>query len=187
MDNQKLKSILESLLFVSGEPVKLAKLAKTCQVEKKEVEQALDEMEKSEKNGSGGLRIIRNGDSAQLGTSPENAGYVSQLISGEISSDLSKSALEALAIVAYRGPITRVRIEAIRGVNCSYVLRNLLVRGLVERKETADIRGYLYEISFEFLKSLGLQNIKDLPDWEALSKNEKIGEILEISQTEPAL
>jgi chromosome segregation and condensation protein ScpB len=66
-------------------------------------------------------------------------------------------------------------------VNCSYILRNLLIRGLIERRETADIRGYLYSLSFDFLKSLGIANAKELPDWESLSKNEKIEELLSIN------
>ncbi len=184
MERNKLKSILESLLFVSGEPVKLAKLVRICQVEKKEIKDALAEINNAENKSERGLKIIKNGDSVQLGTDPENADFVAQLVSGEMNADLSKSALETLSIIAYRGPITRVQVEAIRGVNCSYVLRSLLVRGLVQRKETTDIRGFLYEISFEFLKMLGIQNPEKLPDWEVLSKNEKIKEVLEMSQKE---
>jgi segregation and condensation protein B len=184
MEKEKLKSVLESLLFVSGEPVKLAKLAKICQVGKKEIEEALAEIDSVCQEQIRGLRIIKKDDSVQLGTAPENTDFVGQLVSGEMSADLSKSAQETLSIVAYRGPITRVQVEAIRGVNCSYVLRSLLVRGLVERKETSDIRGFLYEISFEFLKILGIQDVKNLPDWEALSKNEKIEEFLNINHEE---
>ena len=119
-----------------------------------------------------------------LTTNPANSEVVSRLVSGELQSDLSRSALEVLAIIAYRGPITRVQIDTIRGVNCSYVLRGLMVKGLVERKETADIRGYLYEISFDFLKSLGVSNVQELPDWENLSKNEKVEELLKDSEPE---
>ncbi|MFA5925445.1 MAG: SMC-Scp complex subunit ScpB [Parcubacteria group bacterium] len=184
MDSPKIKSIIESLLFVSGEPVKLAKLAKICQVEKKEVEKSLEEIDVFYKEQNSGFRVIKSGDSAQLGTSPENAEFVSQLVSGEINSELSKSALETLAIVAYRGPITRTQIEAIRGVNTSYILRSLLMRGIIERKEISETRGFLYEASFDFLKSVGIQAVKDLPDWDQLSKNEKIEEILAINQEE---
>lgn len=187
MEKDKLKSTLESLLFVSGEPIKLSKLAKICQVGKEKIEESLEEMNNCYSEQNKGLRIIRKDDSIQLGTAPENAELVSQLVSGEMSADLSKSALETLSIVAYRGPITRVQVEAIRGVNCSYVLRNLLVRGLVDRKEISDIRGFLYEISFEFLKIIGIQSAKDLPDWEIMSKNEKIEEFLSLTQEEGEL
>lgn len=164
--------------------MKLAKIAKICEVSKDEVAKEIETLNADYKNAESGFCIIRKDDSVQLATNPENSEVVSRLVSGELQSDLSRSALEVLAIVAYRGPITRVQIDTIRGVNCSYVLRGLMVKGLVERKETADIRGYLYEISFDFLKSLGVSNIQELPDWESLSKNEKIEELLNGSEQE---
>jgi segregation and condensation protein B len=88
---------------------------------------------------------------------------------------LSKAALEVLAVIAYRGPIARAEIEAIRGVNCSVTLRNLLMRALIERKENeTDARGYLYSISFQFLKSLGLQSITELPEYTSLMHDERV-------------
>lgn len=174
----KLKSVIESLLFVSGEPLKIAKISKICNVSKNEVSAEIEALNDDYRNSERGFAIIRKDDSVQLATNPENSEIVSQLVSGELGSELSKSALEVLSIVAYRGPITRVQIETIRGVNCSYVLRTLLIKGLIERKETADIRGFLYEISFDFLKSLGVTSAGELPDWEELSKNEKVEELL---------
>lgn len=181
MDSKNLKSSVESLLFVSGEPVKIARLAKICSVEKKEIEAAINELNAEFQEKNGGLTVIRKGDMVQFATSAENSELVGQLVSGELGSEISKSGLEVLSIVAYRGPVTRAEIEAIRGVNCTYILRSLLIRGLVERKETADIRGYLYEISFDFLKKLGLANAQELPDWNELSKNEKLEEFLKNS------
>ena len=178
MEPQQLKSTIESLLFVSGEPMKLAKIAKICEVSKDDISQEVEALNANYKNSESGFCIIRKDDSVQLATNPANSQVVSRLVSGELQSDLSRSALEVLAIVAYRGPITRVQIDTVRGVNCSYVLRGLMVKGLIERKETADIRGYLYEISFDFLKSLGIANVQKLPDWENISKNEKVEELL---------
>lgn len=183
-EKNSLKSSVESLLFVSGEPMKLAKIAKICEVSKDEVAEEIETLNANYKNAESGFFIIRKDDSVQLTTNPANSEVVSRLVSGELQSDLSRSALEVLAIIAYREPITRVQIDTIRGVNCSYVLRGLMVKGLVERKETADIRGYLYEISFDFLKSLGVSNIQELPDWENLSKNEKVEELLKDSEPE---
>ncbi len=178
MDKNKLASIIESLLFVSGEPIRVSRLAKIAGVGKNEVEESLSLINCGYNEQSKGLRIIKKDDSVQLGTNPENADCVGRLVTGEMNAELSKAALETLAIIAYRGPVTRAHMEAIRGVNCSYVLRSLLMRGLVERRETADIRGYLYRISFDFLKALGLQEAKELPEWENLSKNDKIEELL---------
>lgn len=183
MDKNKLKSIIESLLFVSGEPIKLSRLAKICGLAKNEIKAAVTELEQ-DCQGNRGLSIITNGDSIQLVTNPENVDFVSQLVSGELNAELSKSALETLSIIAYRGPITRSQIEVIRGVNCSYVIRSLLMRGLIERKETADVRGYLYEVSFDFLKNLGIQNVKELPDWQELKNNDKIDQLLNASKEE---
>jgi segregation and condensation protein B len=181
-EKNSLKSSIESLLFVSGEPMKLAKIAKICEVSKEDVAQEIEALNASYANNKSGFFVVRKDDSIQLATNPTSSEIVSRLVSGELQSDLSRSALEVLAIVAYRGPITRVQIDTVRGVNCSYVLRGLMIKGLVERKETADIRGYLYEISFDFLKSLGIANVQDLPDWESLSKNEKIKDLLKDSE-----
>jgi segregation and condensation protein B len=184
METQNLKSILESLLFVSGEPIKISKLSKICGVEKNQVMAELVELDQHYRNENRGLIILQNTVSAQLATNPTHAEYVNQLVNSEINSDLTKAALEVLSIIAYRGPATRIQIEAIRGVNCSYVLRNLLMKGLVTRNETQDIRGYLYETSFDFLKTLGISSAKELPEWEVLSKNEKIEELLNSAEND---
>ncbi len=184
MELMKLKSVIESLLFISGEPIRTSRLAKICNIPKNDIEAAIRELERNYEREKRGLMIISKEDSVQLATRPENQEFVNQLVSGELGAELSRSALETLSIVAYRGPIPRVQIEAIRGVNCSYVLRSLLLRGLIERKEVADIRGYLYEISFSFLKNLGIGSIKDLPEWDKLSKNEKVAELLDINLQE---
>jgi len=87
--------------------------------------------------------------------------------------------LEVLSIVAYRGPISRMDVEAIRGVNCSFTLRSLLMRGLLERIDNpADNRSYLYKISFDFLKKMGVESVEKLPDFENLSKDDRIDSII---------
>lgn len=184
MEPNKLKSILESLLFVSGEPMKIAKMAKICAVPKNEIADGIEDINRDYQKEERGFLIVRKEDSAQLVTNPKNSQFVSQLVSGELDAELSRAGLEVLSIIAYRGPVTRAQIETVRGVNCSYVLRNMMIKGLIERKETADIRGYLYEISFDFLKSLGISSVKDLPDWNELSKNEKVEELLGAGEAE---
>jgi segregation and condensation protein B len=92
----------------------------------------------------------------------------------EIGEALSPAVSEVLAVVAYRGPLTRAQIEYIRGVNCCFTLRNLAMRGLVERKENPDdSRSYLYEISFDFLNSLGIKKVQELPEYEELIKKQE--------------
>lgn len=172
MHPEKLKSILESILFVSGEPMKLLKLAKVADATEVEVETAISGLSEDYTKGRG-LRIVKIGDMIQLVTNPENAEFVAELVKGEIQENLSQAALEVLSIVAYRGPMTRAEIEAIRGVNCSFTLRALLIRGLLDRTESIkDNRRYLYSISLDFLKKLGIDSVEKLPDWEVLNKKE---------------
>lgn len=180
MEQEKLKSIIESVLFVSGEPVKISRLAKIAGVAAAEAEAAVGALQNEHTERKSGLMIVKKEDAVQLATSPENAAFVGQLVKSEIQENLSRASLEVLSIIAYRGPITRVEVEAIRGVNCSFTIRTLLMRGLLERVENPNgNRGYLYKISFEFLKKLGIESVEKLPDFEKLSKDERIDSIIE--------
>jgi len=179
MELNKLKSIIESLLFVSGEPIKISRLAKISGAPKPEIENAIMALSGEYESQSRGLRIIKKEDRVQMATGPESASYVQQLIEGELQEELSTASLEVLSIAAYRGPITRADIESIRGVNCSYTLRNLLMRGLIDRAENPkDARGYIYSISFDFLKKLGIDDVKKFPDYEIMSKDERMDNII---------
>ena len=174
MDQEKLKSIIESILFLSGEPVAISRIAKITGAAASEVETAVMVLQ-GEYAKNRGIILVKKENSVQMATSPLNAEMVSALVKSEIQENLSRAALEVLAIVAYRGPMTRVSIEAIRGVNSSFTLRALLMRGLLERVDNPqDSRSYLYKISFDFLKKLGLDSIEKLPDWETLSKDSRI-------------
>ena len=169
MEIGRIKSIIESLLLAVGDPMKIAKIAKVIGVTEPEIEDALTALiEDYGKNR--GLSIVRITDSVQLATNPDNAAFVSELVKGDMQENLSQAGLEVLAIVAYRGPISRAEIEAIRGVNCSFTLRSLLIRGLVDKTENSkDNRRYLYGISFDFLKKLGVGSVNLLPDWADLN------------------
>lgn len=178
MEQEQLKSIIESLLFISGEPVKISRLAKISGAPKPEVENAVMALAADYSSRKRGMILMRNGDEAQMASSPDNAKFTEQLIKGELQESLSPAALEVLSIVAYRGPVTRIGIESIRGVNCSYTLRNLLLRGLVVRQENPkDARSYIYEISFDFMKHLGIDDIKKLPEYESLARDSRIQSI----------
>ena len=177
MDIDKLKSIIESVLFVSGEPVNISRLAKICEVPEDEVENAMVVL--GNDYAARGLKIIRKENDVQMASSSENAVWVEGLIKSEIQEALSQAALEVLSIVSYRGPISRIDIEAIRGVNCSFTLRSLMMRGLLERVDNPkDQRGYLYKISIDFLKKLGVENVEKLPDWEDLRRDERVESII---------
>lgn len=178
MENDKLKSAIESILFVSGEPVKKSKLVKILSVKADIIEGVFGELIGKYSGPESGLSLLVKGDEVQLVSKAENAAFVEGLVKSELQDSLSNAAMEVISIVAYRGPVSKSEIEAIRGVNCSYTLRNLLLRGLVERSDNPrDNRGYVYSISFNFLKKLGVDDVKKLPDYDILSKDERVGSV----------
>ncbi len=168
MDIDEAKAVLESLLFVADEPVSTARLAETLQVERALIGKAARSL--SDEYKGRGLRVQVHDDKVQIVTAPEMAPYVERFLGLQYSGTLSAAALETLAIVAYRQPITRPDIEAIRGVNCQGVLKSLLARGLidaVDRLETVG-RPLVYATTFEFLQHFGLEDLEELPRFEEM-------------------
>jgi len=186
MAQAHLASALESLLFISGEPLSFARIAKTIGITEKETAEHIQVLaEKYASDGERGLMIIIKDRRAALATKPENAQAVEALTKSSLQEHLSKAALEVLSIVAYRAPITRAEIESIRGVNCSFTLRNLLLRDLIERQGNPDdSRGYIYLPTFRFLQSLGIRSTEGLPDYEALSEDERLKMVAEEHNSE---
>jgi len=173
-----LPALLESLLFVSAQPALLSKLAQALEVDEADVEAALEELAVNHDANRRGLRVQRKRDRVQLITAPAAAPYVERYLGLDLSSKLSTAALEALAVVAYRQPLTRTEIEAVRGVNCDGVLRTLMARELVEpvgRLEQAG-RPYLYGTTFQFLQYFGLESLDALPP---LPEGQVTGKVLE--------
>lgn len=162
---------VESVLFVAEEPVSAHRLAEALEVTPGQIEQALDALA-GNYDGSG-LRLQRVNGRVQLTTAPEAAPYVERFLGLEARVYLSQAALEALAIVAYRQPITRPEIEEIRGVGSDSVLRTLLSAGLVDRVGRADGVGrpFLYGTTAEFLQHFGLQSLGELPPLEQLEED----------------
>lgn len=164
-----LKPAIESVLFIQGEPLAVSRLAKVTGAKKAEVVSALREL--AEEYRERGIVLIANGEEWQFATNPEYKAAVEQLATSERSEELSRASLEVLAIIAYKGQVSRAAIEYVRGVNSSFTLRNLLIRGLVSREENpADRRSYLYRIAHDFLKHLGITSVSALPDYDAFRK-----------------
>ncbi len=163
----ELAALIEGLLFVADEPVSLGRLAETLGVTPVEVEQALRTLEEGLSRRA--LRLERMGARVQLVTAPEVAPLVERFLGLEGRRRLSPAALETLAIVAYRQPISRPEIDAIRGVNSDSVLRTLLSAGLIEEVGRAATVGrpILYGVTFSFLQHFGLESLKDLPALES--------------------
>jgi len=156
-------NLLESLLFVAPGPTEVSQLARVLELTAGELEEALALLE--QRYAGRGLRLQRHRHTVQLVTAPEAAVYVERFLNLESAGRLSLAALETLAIVAYRQPITRVEIEAIRGVNCEGVLRNLAARGLIAEVDRLESPGrpIRYGVTPEFLQYFGLRDTQDLP------------------------
>jgi segregation and condensation protein B len=164
LNEQQLTLILEGLLFVSSEPVTLDHLAAVIACPEEQIVAALQQLKESCQNR--GIRLQRLGKKVQLVSAPEVTDYIERFLGLSTSARLSTPALETLTIIAYRQPITRPEIEAIRGVNSDGVLRTLLSKGLVEEVGRLDTVGHpsLFGTTFEFLRYFGLEDIKDLPE-----------------------
>jgi segregation and condensation protein B len=166
---------LEAVLFQQAEPLTFTKLAKLLSWPVEEVRAAAGEL--SEILTNHGLILIENGEELALGTAPSVAPVLEQIAKAELAGPVGKAGLETLAIILYRGPISRPEIDYIRGVNSSFIIRHLLIRGLIKRSpKPSDNRTYVYESTVELLAHLGIDKKENLP---------RYGEI--IKQTDDAL
>ncbi|MGB9763208.1 MAG: SMC-Scp complex subunit ScpB [Minisyncoccia bacterium] len=171
-----LNSILESILFASNEPQTSEDLSKILNIPIEEIENSLLNLQKYYLENNRGLRLLNNNNKWLLSINPENTSYLNKFKKEVLEGDLSSAVLETLAIIAYRGPISRAEINEIRGVDSSYILHQLLLRELIERFPNPQRTNiFLYQVSFKFLKHLGLNSIKDLPNYEEL--HQKISNI----------
>ncbi|MBI2645411.1 SMC-Scp complex subunit ScpB [Candidatus Uhrbacteria bacterium] len=163
-------SQIESLLFVSHKPLSMKKISLNLAVSPKEVEECMRVlMEKYQDQEEHGILLVRNADQFQFVSSPRNVQIIQEYLKEDISGELTRPAVETLSIIAYRGPLSKSDIEQIRGINCSLILRNLLIRGLIDAKEDNVRMEKMYNISFDFLRHLGLQSASQLPEYERLS------------------
>ena len=155
---------IEALLFFKGEPIKRANIAKLLSVSSRDVDEALHILEERLKER--GVRLMVYEDKVHLVTAPEMGETLEKLLKEELQKDLGKAGLETLTIILYRGPVTRAQIDYIRGVNSSYMLRHLLVRGLVEKVTNPDnARSFLYKPTVDLLGFLGIVRVEELPDY----------------------
>jgi len=172
-----IEQIIEAILFASGRALSERKLADLLGKKPEEISGILDSLQ--EELSERGVILQRYEKEVELVTHPEAAEYVSKVIKDEEQGELTRAALEALTILAYRGPMTRPELEQIRGVQSSMILRNLMIRGLVEQKEDMRLGQVTYAVTFDFLNHLGLKSIKDLPEYEELRGHTAISDMLE--------
>lgn len=156
-------ALIENLLFVAQEPVSVERLATVLEIGVEEVETVLIAL--SQEYAQRGLRLQRHERQVQMVTAPEAADYVRRFLGLELTGKLSPAALETLAVIAYRQPVTRADIEAVRGVNSDSVLRTLINRGMIEEQGRLDKAGrpIVYGTTFEFLQHFGLTGVEQLP------------------------
>lgn len=159
------ESQLEALLFWKGEPISKKKIEASLACTSEELETALTNLEAT--LSGRGIRLMRIDDEVELRTAPETTDMITKLTKEELVRDLGKAGLETLSIILYKSPIKRSEIDYIRGVNSSFIIRNLLIRGLIDRvtEKEGTGRGYAYKPTIDLLAHLGIAKIEDLPEY----------------------
>jgi segregation and condensation protein B len=155
--------LIEGLLFYKSAPQKKSTLLKVYSVSEDDLRIALDVL--STRLQSGATRLLETDTEIQLVTAQELAPFIEDIRKSEIKSDIGKAGAETLAIILYRGPISRSEIDRIRGVNSSFILRNLLIRGLVERNQNKQGSGYTFSMTPQLLAHLGVTHTRELTDF----------------------
>lgn len=173
-----LKTRLESLLFISSQPLSFKRLSNLLEVEESVIEELVKELLEEYKSQNKGMQIIQNGKKVEMATHPENSALIQKFLKEELSGELTPAGLETLTIIAYRGPITRPELEQIRGVNCSLILRNLMIKGLIEEERDEKQMITYYRPSLDFIRYLGVNKMEELPDYEKLHHNENLVKFL---------
>ena len=159
-----LEKQLEALLFWKGEPVSIKKLSQILEKGEEEIISSLKNLETSLSNR--GIVLMFKDDEVTLGTSPEVSELIEKVTKDELVRDLGRAGLETLSIIIYQGPISRAEIDYIRGVQSNFILRNLMIRGLVEKiPNPKDQRSFLYKPTFDMLGFMGITKIEEMPNY----------------------
>ncbi|MEW9093768.1 MAG: SMC-Scp complex subunit ScpB [Clostridiaceae bacterium] len=161
-------SVIESLLFASGEPLKIRELSNILDCSINFTKELIDNMKENYEALDRGIRLLELDDSIQLCTKKENSSFLQKLLKTNVRQSLSQAALESLAIIAYRQPITRVDIDEIRGVKSDRAVQTLIEKKLIKECGRLDVPGrpILYSTTEEFLKNFGLQSLEQMPNLE---------------------
>lgn len=166
---EKIASQVEALLFIFGESLDKKKIASTLKVTEEDVENVAQILKEQYSDSKRGITLIESAGKYMLATKPEHSVLVERFVTEDLKEDLTPAALETLSIISYFGPVTRAQIDFLRGVNSSFILRSLLIRGLVERKVAKGL-AFEYETSFEFLKYMGIDHISKMPKYDEYQK-----------------
>ncbi|MEX0919403.1 MAG: SMC-Scp complex subunit ScpB [Parcubacteria group bacterium] len=159
---------IESILLFKNEPVSVSELSKWLSVSEEEVRQAVANLQNFYKDR--GVVVLTLNDMISFGTHPDASSLIERLQKDELSRNLGRAGLETLAIILYKGPVSRREVDHIRGVNSSFIIRTLLIRGLVERDEDGVGRGYNYKPTLKLMQYLGVTKPEDLPEYGPVFK-----------------
>jgi len=173
-----LTQILEAILFAAAKPLDIKVLVKALNTNQEILREAIEALKKNRNVESSGIHLLEQEGKLQLATNPIAAEAVKLFAKEDMSGELSKPSLETLTIIAYRGPMTKPEIEQIRGINCTLILRNLLMRGLIEEKDDPTKLQSVYSASLDFLRHLGVHNVSELPDFENFHNNQQIDQMI---------
>ena len=166
--NNNTEQKIEAILFFKGEPISIKKLEGFLKVSKEEITEAILNLKNNLFNR--GIVLLEKNDEITLGTAPELSTLIEDLQKEELNRDLSKASLETLSILLYKNGATRGEIDYIRGVNSSFTLRALSIRGLVEKTtDEKDNRRFIYKPSFELLSFMGIKSVEELPDYSEVN------------------
>ena len=176
-----IKTDLEALLFASAKPIAVKALAKLLEATPEEAQATLETL-KAEKNvESSGVHLLEQEGMVQLVTNPASSEKVAKLSKEEFMGELTRPQLETLSIICYRGPVTKPEIEQIRGVNCSLIIRNLMIRGLIEEREDVTRLQPVYTATLDFVRHLGVDALTALPEFARFHDDQRITKLLEDS------
>lgn len=165
MDKELMKSVIEAILFAWSDPISAKEIAKAIEVDSETVREILKEMMDEFSFNKRGIQIIQMKDHYQLTTRPEHYEYIQKLVEPKQNKGLTQAALETLAIIAYKQPITKTEIEEIRGVKCDKAIGTLIDKGLIEEQGRLEKTGrpIIYGTTVSFLKTFGLKGLEELP------------------------
>lgn len=176
------KSQLESILFLATRPMKKKELIKALGVTDEQFLALVEEVKKQFNTEISGIQLAEHNEEYQFMSAPQNAELVEKVFQTDLTGELTKPALETLTIIAYRGPITKPELELIRGINCSMIIRNLLMRGLIIEKSGKEEMMPAYACSMEFLQFLGITSVNELPSFDELHSHQLLEELLKSRQ-----
>lgn len=188
MNSDELAGIIEGILFGAGEGVSTTDLCRCLDKPTSEVQFAIEILKQDYQSKARGIRLVQVKDIYQLSTKPDYYGYIKEITKHQEKTGLSRAALETLAIIAYRQPVTRLAVDELRGVSSSSAIQRLLDRGLIcdGGRLEAPGRPILYKTTNAFLKTMGFTSLKEIPEFEVFSQGKQESFDLELLKNETA-